>query len=392
MFVLLLLLSCFFLTSCTVRKEPDSSGEAEQPIEEPVQTVRAEALEVFCEDSSLRVGDRIYLSVSVTPDDAEDPVTWTLSDETMGELEPVPGGAWFTAGKQGNVKVRVQTESGIEASKILVLKERISLTLENGSFALGDSLASVTELLECEPTELRIPVSDSAYLYNPNGDYHELTVVFARDGIVSGFYTEAVSFRSGAFYSGMSFSEPTSLNNPWLAEFAAGPVRYQCFLDWLGDKTVYGLACFGEGCAPVSEAPTEEMLNGYAALLWELTQAIRIRNGLAPYQWLDELLPVSRAHGEDMVVNNFASHTSSDGRSIGDRMNESGLPWKLAGENLAFGMSTPFVASAALLNSAAHRENILRTDLTHGCTAVLYGAETEYHYYAVENFCLLKEN
>ena len=53
------------------------------------------------------------------------------------------------------------------------------------------------------------------------------------------------------------------------------------------------------------------------------------------------------------------SHTRPDGRSWGSALEDSGVSFRKAGENLAFGQPTPEEAVAAWMGSEGHRANIL---------------------------------
>jgi len=49
----------------------------------------------------------------------------------------------------------------------------------------------------------------------------------------------------------------------------------------------------------------------------------------------DEIAKVARAHSEDMVLNNYFSHTNLQGESPFDRMKKAGISYSSAGENIA---------------------------------------------------------
>jgi hypothetical protein len=75
----------------------------------------------------------------------------------------------------------------------------------------------------------------------------------------------------------------------------------------------------------------------------------------------NELVPVARAHAEDMWKRNYFSHYSPEGDDVGDRLNSNGISYTLAGENLALA-PTLKTAHTGLMNSEGHRENILNPD------------------------------
>ena len=56
---------------------------------------------------------------------------------------------------------------------------------------------------------------------------------------------------------------------------------------------------------------------------------------VAPLEWNDLLTQAARRHAEDMLQNDFFSHTGSDGSSSSQRIKESGYDFMAAGENVA---------------------------------------------------------
>jgi uncharacterized protein YkwD/uncharacterized membrane protein required for colicin V production len=95
------------------------------------------------------------------------------------------------------------------------------------------------------------------------------------------------------------------------------------------------------------------------AEMLRLVNQERVANGLKPLEADPELLPVARAHSTDMFERGYFSHYTPEGRSPFDRIKESNLSFKIAGENLALA-PTLTMAHTGLMNSPGHRANILR--------------------------------
>lgn len=112
-------------------------------------------------------------------------------------------------------------------------------------------------------------------------------------------------------------------------------------------------------------------------LMAEITNATRVKHGLAAFKYDKKLAPVARAHSVDMYKNNYFDHTSLKGLSPFDRMKAAGLSYRVAAENLAHGYPTIFEAHNALYNSPGHRKNILNSSLKH------IGIGIHQHYYTV---------
>ncbi len=92
--------------------------------------------------------------------------------------------------------------------------------------------------------------------------------------------------------------------------------------------------------------------------VFNLINAKRTANGLTALKIDDELQNVARIKAQDMVDNNYFSHTSPTYGSPFDMIKKFGISYKSAGENIA-GNSTNQGAVEAWMNSSGHRANIL---------------------------------
>lgn len=91
----------------------------------------------------------------------------------------------------------------------------------------------------------------------------------------------------------------------------------------------------------------------------ELTNAARVDAGLVELVCDDALTRAARLHSQDMCDLGYFSHTSADGRNFGQRLVEQGATFGAAGENIAWGQSTPAAVHSAWMGSSGHRANIL---------------------------------
>jgi uncharacterized protein YkwD len=97
--------------------------------------------------------------------------------------------------------------------------------------------------------------------------------------------------------------------------------------------------------------------------LFDLVNEERTQRGFAALAWDERLVPVSRAHSEEMFKLKYFSHDSPAAGTPFDRLKAAGVTYSRAGENLAFAQSVA-VAHRALMDSPGHRENILRPEFT----------------------------
>ena len=92
----------------------------------------------------------------------------------------------------------------------------------------------------------------------------------------------------------------------------------------------------------------------------DLINAERAKNGLSALVMDSELQRVAQIKAQDMVSNNYFSHTSPTYGSPFDMIKNFGISYRTAGENIA-GNSTNEGAVKAWMNSQGHRENILNS-------------------------------
>jgi len=87
----------------------------------------------------------------------------------------------------------------------------------------------------------------------------------------------------------------------------------------------------------------------------------RAREGLPALRADPELSEVARAHARDMFARGYFSHYTPEQKDPFDRMQQAGVRYVTAGENLALGQ-TLLICHRGLMNSPGHRANILHKD------------------------------
>jgi len=111
--------------------------------------------------------------------------------------------------------------------------------------------------------------------------------------------------------------------------------------------------------------------------------------GPAPALTFAERLRCSaRKHSKDMGVNNFMSHTGSNGSTPWQRINNAGYQYTNAAENVAAGYSSPTAVVNGWMTSPGHCTSIMNPNLKHLGTGYYYnGASTStYKHYWTQNF------
>lgn len=95
-----------------------------------------------------------------------------------------------------------------------------------------------------------------------------------------------------------------------------------------------------------------------------LTNVERTKNGLKPLTENWELSRVARYKSEDMAKNGYFSHTSPTYGSPFTMMQNFGIKYTAAGENIAYGQRTAQEVVNGWMNSPGHRANILNANYT----------------------------
>ncbi|AFY58283.1 uncharacterized protein with SCP/PR1 domains [Rivularia sp. PCC 7116] len=105
---------------------------------------------------------------------------------------------------------------------------------------------------------------------------------------------------------------------------------------------------------PVSP-PSNPLIDEVVAL----TNSYRSQYGLQPLTLNTDLSESAQLHSQDMAVNDFFSHTGSDGTQVSDRTKSAGYQSSYVGQNIAAGYISAEEVVSGWMNSPGHRENIL---------------------------------
>lgn len=89
----------------------------------------------------------------------------------------------------------------------------------------------------------------------------------------------------------------------------------------------------------------------------------RAKYGLPALKMNSQLSRLAESYANDMIKRGYFSHYNPEGLSPFDRMNNAGIAYRSAGENLAINSSVPG-AETAFMNSSGHRANILNSSYT----------------------------
>lgn len=111
-------------------------------------------------------------------------------------------------------------------------------------------------------------------------------------------------------------------------------------------------------------APQPTGLTQQEALLFNLVNEERVKNGLKPLVLMNELTDLARLKSQDIIKYNYFSHTSPTYGSFGKMVYDAGIRFYSVGENLAKCRDARH-AFYLFMGSSGHRANILSKNFTH---------------------------
>ena len=100
-----------------------------------------------------------------------------------------------------------------------------------------------------------------------------------------------------------------------------------------------------------------------ATELLDRLNLLRIESGEEPLAWSAALAEIAAGHGVEMYAEGYFSHVSPVTGSVGDRLADQGIPFWIAGENLALNPTVDGV-HGGLAASPSHRSTMLETRFT----------------------------
>lgn len=233
---------------------------------------------------------------------------------------------------------------------------------------------------------------------------HFMMVAYNEDDLVSGLYTnqDLLTSKQGITFSSTQDQVRTALGEP-IEGIRKGWVRYQVqneneydlyqidnqyvtiFYDTHENNTVTAIQIISKQLENQKEAffgvPSEALKEGFEYVLFDLTNAVRVRKGLSVLDWEEPAQHTARMHSTDMANHQFFSHTNLNGESPSDRLMRDDIAFRMTGENLAAGQTSSIFAHEGLMNSLGHRENILHPDFKSLAVGVDFDDNSKQPYY-----------
>jgi uncharacterized protein YkwD len=133
-------------------------------------------------------------------------------------------------------------------------------------------------------------------------------------------------------------------------------------------------------CTIAPSGPDYTVYDDTAAMLARIN-AERTARGIPALSANSLLGSAALQHTIDMALNDFVSHTGSDGSQSWDRVSAQGYSWSYVAENVAAGSAGVDGAFNQWWNSSGHRDNMLSPDVTEMGLGHVYRSGTSYGHY-----------
>jgi uncharacterized protein YkwD len=267
---------------------------------------------------------------------------------------------------------------------------------------LGESKTDIENMLGA-PKRLEMNEYETEW-HTYHEDYHNFVKVMYNDNQqVIGLYTnqDLIASTNGIKLNSPKQTVRDTMGQP-LSRLQKGLVFYQLeedsdydlyelddtfvtiFYDVHEENTVTAIQILTEDIEnnkkSIYSEPNEPLKEGFELQMFDLVNATRVNHGLQVLSWDEHVMQTARKHSSDMAVNNYFDHTNLQGESPFDRMEEDGITYTLAGENLAYGQFSSIFAHEGLMNSLGHRKNIIKSGFEYLGVGVAFNEENQPYY------------
>jgi uncharacterized protein YkwD len=245
------------------------------------------------------------------------------------------------------------------------------------------------------------------YWYIYNKDYANYIQVGMHKGRVVGLYSNVDNWSSqSGIRIGSSSSKVIEAYGTGLDHIEKGNIRYllanskdespkyliddsyvNIFLDQHNSNTVTAIQIIEQSVEMSLNSffgvPSEGLRKSYERQVFDLSNSVRTRFGKKAFVWDDLIANTARKHSKDMADNGYFAHQNLSGKSPFERMDDDGIHYRAAAENIAAGQTSAIFAHEGWMNSIGHRNNIL-ADIEKLGVGVHFGGSYETYY--TQNF------
>jgi len=129
---------------------------------------------------------------------------------------------------------------------------------------------------------------------------------------------------------------------------------------------------------PENGSTQSDSVAAFAQEVFRLTNEERVKNGLPEFTQTSLLNQAAAVRGQEQAT--LYSHTRPDGSKCFTVLNDFGISYSTAGENIAMGYTTPASVVNGWMNSSGHRANILNANFTSLGVGVYQGSDGTFYW------------
>ncbi len=261
------------------------------------------------------------------------------------------------------------------------------LAVRGTVLSIGDTAEDVIRKLGIPGRIAETEYDFQYYIYN--NDYKRLLFVAVQGNKVAGFYTDSVDFQYHGLRYGASLEQ---VNHALAADYEMAEAlnydtpqyKIRILMDRLESGTVTGIYVLSSSLEEGNY--NDKVLSQSEQMVYDLTNSVRVRNGLSPLSWSSSAGNAARKHSLNMASEDFFAHRDPSRRGPGDRLKSEGISYRTCGENIIAGYEGVILSVHGWYNSSGHRKNLLHTSFRYVGVGAAYDKESRYQFYITQNF------
>lgn len=210
-----------------------------------------------------------------------------------------------------------------------------------------------------------------------NDDYTSLVFVYVKNEVVIGYYTNAAKFETCGIKNTFTNDE---IYNITLALSGCKTSDYMNRMWYDYNDEIISILVMLPSIDPdeltTSYLPTanSRIIRNMESIYFELVNGFRGRNGIEPLSFDSEMSVVARNHSEDMTNRGYFDHTTPEGITIKDRLDNAGISYIRAGEIITIDICLSTVSNiVTFMRSIGHRDLLLNPGFSNGGVGVSIG-------------------
>lgn len=125
-----------------------------------------------------------------------------------------------------------------------------------------------------------------------------------------------------------------------------------------------------------SGSSSDQFMDDMAKAAFDKVNQYRSEAGLGAMAWDDTIYNATKVRAQEIVA--LFSHSRPDGSSCFTSLDEAGVSYMTAGENIAMGYNSADAVTTGWYNSEGHKQNMLNGEFGHGAIACLYQGGSYY--------------